>query len=293
MFKTVLAHLTGSTCDESVLKASLGLVSDSTGHIDCLRLLPDPAELIAESAQTESGGWIILSDTIAEIEREANERTRKAQATVDVFGRENGIRRQDDPSGGEKVTISWHDAVGDEFDHITRAGRYQDVIVVAGGRDRDGRMAAEALGGIVLHSGKPVLLAPETASASPYRKIIIAWKETAEAARALTAAMPLLERAQSVELVHAREAGHRPDESAESSEHIRRYMRWHGLNADFRLIIPQGRAGIDAVLQRAKEAGADLLVMGGYGHNRIRELVFGGFTQRVLDGVELPVLLFH
>ena len=293
MFKTVLAHLTGSACDESVLRASSALVSDRAGHINCLRLLPDPAELIAESAQVEGGGWTILSDTIAAIEHEATERTRKAQATFAAFTRENDIPKLDDPPGGERISISWHEAAGDEFDQIVRAGRYQDVIVVAGGRDRDGRMAAEALGGIVLHSGRPVLLAPEKASASPYRKILVAWKETAEAARALTAATPLLERAESVELVHAREPGNRPDESAESSEGIRSYMRWHGLNTEFSVITSPARTSMDAILQRAKEAGADLLLMGGYGHSRIRELVFGGFTQRVLDGVELPVLMFH
>lgn len=293
MFKTVLAHLTGSNCDESVLSASLALVSDCKGHINCLRLMPDPAELIAESAQTDSGGWIILSDTIAEIQREANDRTRKAQASFAAFTREKDIRNEDDPTGGEQVSISWHEAVGDEFDHITRAGCYQDAIVVAGGHDRDGRLAAEALGGIVFHSGRPVLLSPEKASANPYRKILVAWKETAEAARAVTAAMPLLEWAQSVELVHAGEPGNRRDESTESSENIWRYMRWHGTNADFNRITLAGHSGMDPVLERAKEAGADLLVMGGYGHSRIRELVFGGFTQRVLHGVDLPVLMFH
>ena len=293
MFRTVLAHLTGSDCDESVLRASLALVSDCNGHIHCLRLLPDPAELIAQTAQADSGGWIILSDTIAEIQREANDRSQKAQATVASFTRENDIQKADDPPGGVQVTMSWHEAIGDEFDHITEAGRYQDVIVVAGGRDRDGRMASEALGAIAVHSGRPVLLAPEKAAARPYRRILVSWKDTAEAARGLTAAMPLLERAQSVELVHVGAAGTDADEPAQSSERIRRYMRWHGVNADFNLVVPLGRTGIDAVLQRAKEAGADLLVMGAYGHSRIRELVFGGFTQQVIEGVDLPVLMFH
>ena len=56
MFKTVLAHLTGTSCDEPVLRASLALVSGCKGHIHCLRLMPDPAELVAQSAQAESGG---------------------------------------------------------------------------------------------------------------------------------------------------------------------------------------------------------------------------------------------
>lgn len=149
MFKTVLAHLTGSNGDESVLRASLALVLDCKGHIDCPRLTPDPAELIAESAQTDSGGWIILFDTIAEIQREANDRTPKAQTSFGAFTHEMDIRKRDDPSGGEHVRISWHEAVGDEFDHIASPGRCQDAIVVAGGQDRDGCLAAEALGGIV------------------------------------------------------------------------------------------------------------------------------------------------
>lgn len=84
-----------------------------------------------------------------------------------------------------------------------------------------------------------------------------------------------------------------PRRLAESSERICRYMRWHGMYADFNRISRAGHSGMDPIRQRAKEAGADLLVMGGYGHSRIRELVCGGFTQRIIHGVDLPVLMFH
>jgi nucleotide-binding universal stress UspA family protein len=57
--------------------------------------------------------------------------------------------------------------------------------------------------------------------------------------------------------------------------------------------VPAGRSVPDAIIETARERQADLLVMGAYGHSRLREFIFGGFTRRILDGVDLPVLLFH
>src|SRR5207248_959710 len=147
------------------------------------------------------------------------------------------------------------------------------------GSGSPGSHAGEALDGIVLDSGRPVLLAPQTARSNSYRKIALAWKDTAEAARALTDAMPLLEQAQSIDIFCANEPATEPNQSAESSDRILRYLRWHGFNAYTHAVTPSNRPVADALVQRVTQAGADLLIMGAYGHSRIRELVFGGFTQ--------------
>lgn len=293
MFRTVLAPLSGTDCDHSVLAASLRLFADGNGHIACLRLIPDPAEIIAECAQVDMGSWMIVSDAIGAVEKEAKEYTTAARATLADFCAKQQISTVDDPPGRDRASVSWREDVGDEFDRITSHGRYHDLVVLAGGEDRPGRLPSEALGGIIIGSGRPVLLAPAVPGAGSFDHIAIAWKNTSEAARAMTAAMPLLERARRIDVLSARETDSRTAEASGDVDRVVRQLRWHGLNASAHLLIPTKNTAADAVLQKAKEANADLIVMGAYGHSRVREFVFGGFTERILKGADLAVLLFH
>jgi len=293
MIRAILAPLSGTECDEAVLTTCLRVLSGESGHIDCLRLLPDPSELIAEAAQVDMGGWMILSDTVAAIEKEASERTKIARANLAGFCARENIPMSDSPDDAVRVSVSWREEVGNEFDRITAAARCRDLVVLAGGADRSGRLPEEALGGIVIGSGRPVLLAPQIVSRGGFDRIAIAWKDTPEAARALTAAMPLLEKAREIHVFSANESGSRGAEGIDSSDRIVRCLRWHGLNVHGHFVSPADRTPADAVLRGAQEVSASLLVMGAYGHSRVREFVFGGFTRRVLHGAELPVLLFH
>src|SRR6185437_12830470 len=108
--------------------------------------------------------------------------------------------------------------------------------------------------------------------------IAIAWKETAEAARAVTAAMPLLRRARRVMVLTVSEDETEPPSDA-SGQRLAEHLRWHGLK------VAAHRAPLDmftppeALMAAAKNGGASMLVMGGYGHSRALEFVFGGFTR--------------
>jgi nucleotide-binding universal stress UspA family protein len=94
-------------------------------------------------------------------------------------------------------------------------------------------------------------------------------------------------------VLSANEEDTRAKECLDCSESIVQQLRWHGLNAYGHFVIPAGRTTPNAILETAHGFNADLLVMGGYGHSRLREFIFGGFTKRILDGVDLPVLVFH
>jgi nucleotide-binding universal stress UspA family protein len=117
------------------------------------------------------------------------------------------------------------------------------------------------------------------------REPLIAWKATREAARAVTAAIPLLQRARQIHLV-AEDDGDAPELEA--------YLRLHGVQAPLqrRAAVRAASAG-DDLLSLAADAGADLLVMGCYGHSRARELVLGGASRTVLKSMTLPVLMAH
>lgn len=120
--------------------------------------------------------------------------------------------------------------------------------------------------------------------------IMVCWKETAEAARAVAASMQFLSNAKHV-IIAAVEEG---DPSlSDSLADLLRQLAWHGIAATIESLSSHGRSASEVLLARARSRCADLLVMGPYGHSRVRQVVFGGFTQSVIASAELAVLMMH
>jgi nucleotide-binding universal stress UspA family protein len=149
------------------------------------------------------------------------------------------------------------------------------------------RMIVEAA---LFGSGRPLLLVPYI-QRQPLRleRALVAWDGSATAARALANAMPFLARSGHVEVVTV---GGRSAEEEQDSVRIIRHLKRHGIAAEFRLLPDAGDVA-SALLSHASDASADLLVMGGYGHSRLREFVLGGATRGILGSMTLPVLMSH
>src|SRR5262249_5091507 len=176
---------------------------------------------------------------------------------------------------------------------LTRQVRCNDLIVMEAGPRDDPLFSSDDIADVIAGAGRPVLLAPPHAQID-VKSIAIAWKNCPEAARAVSAALPLLAKAQKIIALRESERGGSAAETAESLSGITNYLAWHGLRAESVCLTPgKNRTAADAVLETAIESQAGLLVMGGFGHGRLREFVFGGFTQRALDGDVIPVLLVH
>jgi nucleotide-binding universal stress UspA family protein len=121
-------------------------------------------------------------------------------------------------------------------------------------------------------------------------RVVVCWDGSRNAARAIADAMPLLHRAKAVDvLIVASEAGKSTDvPGADIGQHLAR----HGLKVDVKRITAD-IAVADAILSHAADSGADLLVMGGYGHSRLREFILGGATRHILQTMTVPVLMSH
>lgn len=293
MFQTVLAHLIGTNSDESVLVLGLHLANAQAGHIECLRVTPDLDSVATQIDQLGMAGWITLSDRLAQLKRETGERTKSAKANFESFRRDAKLDISSEPHSSRSLSTNYREDTGEEVDRILWLSRYYDAVVLAGGFNATETLSGAALGTIIMGSGRPVLLAPNARTARPFDTIAIAWKDTAEAARSLTAAMPLLEQAKQIELICAEEGEAKRHERGASYENILRYLRWHGFNAKGHFVTVGAGTAAEAVLDRAQNTGADLLVTGAYGHSRQREYIFGGFTEHLLKGAGLPVMLFH
>ena len=134
-----------------------------------------------------------------------------------------------------------------------------------------------------------MLVPPAAPLAALPETIVIAWKAAREAARAVGAAMPLIAEAKRVLIVTvAEEIGLSDQEGAR----LMTSLRWRGLDVATRHLQPDAAGAADTLLTAARDEGA-LVVMGAYGHSRLREWVFGGFTQHVLRDAEVPVLMMH
>lgn len=174
---------------------------------------------------------------------------------------------------------------------LVLAGHYADLLVL--GQSEPGAPSTHASGDlaawVLLSCPRPLLVIPYARSdTSTGRRVLVAWNGSAEAVRALTAAQPFLRRADSVTVA----TFDTRDEPAEPDQNIVPYLKRHGVDAA--LVAESTRLDLgDRLLSLIADRNADLLVMGGYGRTRLRELLLGGVTRTILRAMTVPVLLTH
>ncbi len=189
------------------------------------------------------------------------------------------------------VATEWVQAEGDPRAIAIRHARHADLIMVSqsqpGKLTGNGNDLAEEL---VLASGRPVLAVPYVGN---YPKagnlVLVAWNGTREATRAVHDALPILEKAKRVIVfsVNPTEAEHLS--GAEIAQHLTR----HGVKAEAHHTVAPDLGVGDALLSSLSDYGADMLVMGAYGHSRLREFALGGATRHLLGHMTAPVLMSH
>ena len=145
-----------------------------------------------------------------------------------------------------------------------------------------------SLGSALFDTGRPVLVVPPNPLPTVGRRIAIAWNGSPKASRAVAAALPFLEKAETITILTV-PVGKR----GSSGEALASYLGLHGLKATVESVDPQGKSAGRALLEHAQGRGVDLLVMGAWGHSRIREMILGGATREVLAQTTLPVLMAH
>jgi nucleotide-binding universal stress UspA family protein len=184
-----------------------------------------------------------------------------------------------------QVIPEWRTAWDDPGTAIVREACFADIVIV--GRERYRRRSE-----VLLHAGRPVVMAPQGVFELSGRTVVIAWKDTREARRAVGDALPLLKAAESVHVLQVRHGGPPQDERA-SVNAVVCYLRWHGVCAHGETPARGERSVADEVLRYAQEHGADLIVAGAYGQSRMREMAFGGVTDMLLERSPVCCCLSH
>ena len=202
----------------------------------------------------------------------------------------------EDVVGPRKLSAEWRATTGFPIDIAAVQARYADLTVL-GQIDPDDAQApvnGPRPEDIALSVGRPVLIVPYVGAHPTFGlRVLVGWDGSREATRAINDAIPLLAAASSVTVLTIDPMVGREEHGDVPGADIALYLARHGVTARVESMASGGIGTGNALLSRASDLSADLLVMGAYGHSQMRELVLGGATRTVLESMTLPVLMSH
>jgi nucleotide-binding universal stress UspA family protein len=220
------------------------------------------------------------------IEGQRAESNKKAKAAVTRF--EQAAKRAGISSETRTISAS----ISGAADQIGRIGRRFDLVVV-GQPERQKSLPDEVVDeGVLFESGRPVIFVPFIQKGGVnLDRIMVCWDGSRAATRAIADAMPLLKKAKQVEVVIVSDKAAKKDEipGADLGQHLAR----HGLKVEVKRLTSPDIDVPSTILSYAADSSADMIVMGGYGHSRLREFVLGGATRGLLEAMTVPVLMSH
>jgi len=261
--KSILLYADGGAAFESRFQVALDLARSQSGHITFLQATPLSGFIVMDPM----GGSYVPASMLEQLRADEDKLRTLVEARMKVEG----------------MPWDWTAYDGDVTQAVISASRLADVIVLS--LENTGRNVRPhpllAIADVAVETRCPVLAVG---------KILVAWDGSHEAANALKQALPMLQQAQSVHLVSVvepKKAGGFP--STEASEYLSR----HGVRSEL-IERERGLLAIEEVIENvAAEIGADLLVMGAFGHSRLREVLLGGVTRYFLRDSNIPLLLAH
>ena len=276
-YKTILVHLSDKRRTEAVLGPAIHLARRYNAHLIGLHVyasMPAPPVAMAYGAQ-------VLGQVMAAERKDA-------ELIAATFAA--ATANQPFVAEWRSLKVPHVDLAGVVMDH----GRAADLIV-AGQTDPDWDLSPlmDFPERLALESGRPVLVVPYAGRFGDVsRNVVIAWKAGRESARAVFDALPILLAAEKVHILEIRERGHKADALAPDTT-IAASLARHGIKPSVRTSVIADISVGDDILSRLSDLGADLLVMGAYGHSRMREFVFGGTTRHIARHMTVPTLFSH
>lgn len=283
--KTILLPVSGAAAPERAIETALGLAKRFEAHLDVLYIRPNPRNLLPYAT-------LGLSRQMRESVLEAAEQNAQSQAEShrDLFA--SACERMAVPlvssrTGADRFSASWEERTGQESAVLARRGRLSDLIVLPGPIPVS--PPPEVAEAALKATGRPVLIVPESATSVPASHVGIGWNGSAEAARAVAAAMEYLHGAEAVTVF----TGTPHPERRPTAEALVQYLGWHGVEANVKPFEAHDPGVGESLLAEARAVGVNLLVVGGYSRSRLRELILGGVTGHLLAAADIPVFMVH
>lgn len=279
MIRDLFVYLQGGAPDAAAVDAAIALAQQHEARVVGLAAVLHPVPVASEWGLAAAGPGAVEMAAAREAAKGWSEAARER---LERAGVPHELRMVDAPLAWPEEIAALH-------------ARHADLSIF-GGAAREDPNPRHALGfdALLMHGGRPVLLVPPGARmAAPVRHLSLAWQPRREAARALHDALPLLAPGARVDVVvvdaEPSLLGHGERPGADIAVHLAR----HGLDPQVVAVSRGDRKIGTALVEQARESGAELLVMGGFSHSRWRQQVFGGVTRTVLAQANLPVLFSH
>lgn len=286
--KTVLAPVLGNEADTAILNAARAIAAPHGAHIFVVHIHRDPREVLVPQIGMGMSASMIES-IIEQAENAANESRAASLAAYDRWRETNKLPVIEAPTDTDGVTVSFETLVGEPGRIVARRARTVDVIVVVAPSDREGTDASVIAEAAILESGKATLVVPHDVEMAAITGVAIGWNASKEAAAAVAHAMPLLVTAEKVAVM----SGIDDDLTKEQLGMFVDSLRWHGVKATAKSFDASSGSISGRLQAEAREADAQLLVLGAYSHSRLRESIFGGVTDDILTAARIPVLMAH
>ena len=215
--------------------------------------------------------------------RESEKKVQQAIARFEQVAKRVGVAYE---------TRTLNASIAGAADRLGHLARRFDLAIV-GQPERERAAAAEVVDeGVLFDSGRPVIFVPYIQkSGLKLDRVMLCWDGSRAATRAINDAMPFLEKAKQVELVIVSSKAGKANEltGADMGQHLAR----HGLKVEVKRITSPDIDVTSTILSYAADSSADMIVMGGYGHSRLREFILGGVTRRLLETMTVPTLMSH
>jgi nucleotide-binding universal stress UspA family protein len=276
MIKDVVVNLAGGQTDDVAADYAISMGKAYGAHVVGVAFVYEP--VIPGSLL---GG--IPTDLI-EAQREENAKAAKA-----------AVAHFEAAAAGASVSAETRllDAsIAGAADLFGRIARRFDVAVVGQARHEQGATEELLIEGALFGSGRPVIIVPQSPRPPvALDGIMVCWDGSRPAARAIGDAIPFLTRAKSIEIVVV--TGEHDKSGEITGTNMKRHLARHGINVEIKRVAADNVDVQSAILAHAHDSGADFIVMGAYGHSRLREFILGGVTRSILKSMPVPVLMSH
>ncbi|ESQ86813.1 universal stress protein [Asticcacaulis benevestitus] len=294
--KSILCVYSGNADEANALITAFNLTHTVKGSLRVLHLAEPPILYAATIGAGYASGQYPDGAAVKILEQSARELTETALKSVTNLSQAHSVELVEDSvkAVAGLAQASFRTLVGTTAECLPKDGRSVDIIVVGYDNSPDGNL--ETVLTALFKTGSPVLAIPRLPGAALSttgfaRKVAIAWDGSLTASRALRAALPYLLHAESVYLVSIEGMSDPVDTMGDAD--IVRYLAVHGISAEF-IHCERVAHGIGHILlEKANDLGADLLVMGAYGHGHFGEMILGGVSNHLLKHSRIPLLLAH
>src|ERR1700730_7036883 len=273
--REIVVFIDGRTETPGVLEFAGMLAQEHGARLISVFMQPEPTVTPAETFARGKGMHSVIEVHRAELEK--IEALRRGQ--FEVIVRRHGIRSEwrSLPYLSSEVGVHAY---------------YADLVVIARPESAGQTAAPPGLAeSLVLSSGRPIIVFPPRDKVSRVRRILVGWNATRESIRAVADALPLLVKAEAVEVLVVDHQRHGAHHGQEPGADIARHLARHGAQVEVRRLSSGGEEVGQLLLSQAAAFAADLFVMGAYGHSYLTEWMFGGVTRTVLREAGLPVLM--